>query len=147
MVLKWKSFLFSFCILFVFVLGLNDVENEVSLLVNLYGDLLNSTYFISAGFRLPLLFAVLNCFLHLVITGYFAYIEVSSDNYSWKVFSMQILWIIYHIIGLLIIVQPCYWCIILVWMSLFAANIYNKLEFKVKLILWYTLEKLDFRKI
>ncbi|XP_043470103.1 gustatory receptor for sugar taste 43a-like isoform X2 [Leptopilina heterotoma] len=87
------------------------VEKKISLLVNLHDDLLNSIRSLNMGFGLPILFAVLNCFIHLIITAYFAYIELHDDNCSWRILSMQIVWIIFHIIGLLIIVQPCYWCI------------------------------------
>ncbi|XP_051167798.1 gustatory receptor for sugar taste 43a-like [Leptopilina boulardi] len=90
-----------------------DVQNEITCLVNLHGVLLKSIRSLNIGFGLPILFAVLSCLLHLIITGYFAYIEIRDENCSWRIFTMQILWIIFHTMGMLIIVQPCYWCIML----------------------------------
>lgn len=56
---------------------------------------------------MAVLFILISCFLHLVATAYFLFIELLSkkDNgYVW----LQVLWIIFHSCRLLLVVEPCH---------------------------------------
>ncbi|XP_033223109.1 gustatory receptor for sugar taste 43a-like [Belonocnema kinseyi] len=86
-----------------------SIADGVSLLITLHGNLCQSTLLLNTGFGIPLLFNILSCLLHLIITPYFVYIEVHDEHCSYRVITMQILWIVFHMMGLLVTVQPCYW--------------------------------------
>lgn len=54
-----------------------------------------------------MLFILVSCLLHLVATAYFLFLEMLNkrDNgYVW----VQMLWIIFHFLRLLMVVEPCH---------------------------------------
>ncbi|KAH8372599.1 hypothetical protein KR009_000588 [Drosophila setifemur] len=62
---------------------------------------------LSNSFGIAVLFVLVSCLLHLVATAYFLFLELLSkrDNgYLWA----QILWICFHFLRLLMVVEPCH---------------------------------------
>lgn len=56
---------------------------------------------------MAVLFILVSCLLHLVATAYFLFLEMLNkrDNgYVW----VQMLWIIFHFLRLLMVVEPCH---------------------------------------
>lgn len=67
----------------------------------------NIISFTFSAYGMAVLFILISCFLHLVATSYFLFIELLSkkDNgYVW----LQVLWILFHSCRLLMVVEPCH---------------------------------------
>ncbi|KAH8300287.1 hypothetical protein KR044_012466 [Drosophila immigrans] len=62
---------------------------------------------LSSSYGIAVLFILVSCLLHLVATAYFLFLEMLNkrDNgYVW----VQMLWIIFHFLRLLMVVEPCH---------------------------------------
>ncbi|EDW60977.1 gustatory receptor for sugar taste 43a isoform X2 [Drosophila virilis] len=62
---------------------------------------------LSSSYGMAVLFILVSCLLHLVATAYFLFLEMfnKQDNaYVW----VQMLWIIFHFLRLLMVVEPCH---------------------------------------
>ncbi|ALC40842.1 Gr43a, partial [Drosophila busckii] len=62
---------------------------------------------LSSSYGIAVLFILVSCLLHLVATAYFLFLEMLEQRdhgYVW----VQMLWIIFHILRLLMIVEPCH---------------------------------------
>lgn len=65
------------------------------------------TLFLPSSYGIAVLFILVSCLLHLVATAYFLFLEMLNkrDNgYVW----VQMLWIIFHFLRLLMVVEPCH---------------------------------------
>ncbi|XP_019890708.2 gustatory receptor for sugar taste 43a-like [Musca domestica] len=62
---------------------------------------------VSSSYGMAVLFILLSCFLHLVATSYFLFMEFlekNSGGFSW----LQVMWITFHTSRLLLVVEPCH---------------------------------------
>ncbi|XP_061402434.1 gustatory receptor for sugar taste 43a [Musca vetustissima] len=62
---------------------------------------------VSSYYGMAILIILVSCFLHLLATAYFLLIELFSNNDSGYVW-LQILWIFFHALRLLAVVEPCH---------------------------------------
>ncbi|XP_037817724.1 gustatory receptor for sugar taste 43a isoform X1 [Lucilia sericata] len=79
----------------------------LKLLAECHETLVKCVNIVASAYGMAVLFILISCFLHLVATSYFLFIELLSkkDNgYVW----LQVLWILFHSCRLLMVVEPCH---------------------------------------
>ncbi|KAM7346081.1 gustatory receptor 43a isoform 2-T2 [Cochliomyia hominivorax] len=79
----------------------------LKVLAECHETLSKCVHIVAGAYGMAVLFILISCFLHLVATSYFLFIELLSkkDNgYVW----LQVLWIIFHSCRLLLVVEPCH---------------------------------------
>uniref|UniRef100_A0A1I8MVV8 Gustatory receptor n=1 Tax=Musca domestica TaxID=7370 RepID=A0A1I8MVV8_MUSDO len=62
---------------------------------------------VSSYYGMAILIILVSCFLHLLATAYFLLIELFSNKDSGYVW-LQVMWIIFHALRLLAVVEPCH---------------------------------------
>ncbi|XP_037941834.1 gustatory receptor for sugar taste 43a-like [Teleopsis dalmanni] len=79
----------------------------IRLMAENHDSLGKCVYIVSSSYGAAVLFILVSCLLHLVATAYFLFLEMfntKDGGYLW----LQVLWIIFHALRLLLIVEPCH---------------------------------------
>uniref|UniRef100_A0A1I8NXV3 Gustatory receptor n=1 Tax=Stomoxys calcitrans TaxID=35570 RepID=A0A1I8NXV3_STOCA len=79
----------------------------LKLLAECHDSLGKCVELVSSSYGMAVLFILLSCFLHLVATSYFLFMELLSKKTSGFMW-LQILWITFHASRLLMVVEPCH---------------------------------------
>ncbi|XP_073813212.1 gustatory receptor for sugar taste 43a-like [Musca autumnalis] len=79
----------------------------LKLLAECHDSLAKCVDLVSSSYGMAVLFILLSCFLHLVATSYFLFMELLIEK-TGGVMWLQILWITFHACRLLMVVEPCH---------------------------------------
>ncbi|XP_061402429.1 gustatory receptor for sugar taste 43a-like [Musca vetustissima] len=79
----------------------------LKLLAECHDSLAKCVGLVSSSYGMAVLFILLSCFLHLVATSYFLFMELLEKN-SGGIIWLQVLWITFHASRLLLVVEPCH---------------------------------------
>ncbi|KAJ8668067.1 hypothetical protein QAD02_009730, partial [Eretmocerus hayati] len=89
--------------------GTWGASDPIDQLIILHGILCDSIISINKAYGGAILISTISCLIHLIITPYFLYNQIYSDNGNgWYVIAIQIFWTLFHIYRLLLFVQPCH---------------------------------------
>ncbi|XP_031629035.1 gustatory receptor for sugar taste 43a-like [Contarinia nasturtii] len=62
---------------------------------------------VSSEFGVTILLLLVSCMLHLVVTGYFFFLEVFGNRDTFYT-TVQVFWLIFHALRLILIIEPCH---------------------------------------
>ncbi|XP_055306380.1 gustatory receptor for sugar taste 43a-like isoform X2 [Sitodiplosis mosellana] len=88
--------------------NIRSADDVINIFADVHELLGKAMVNVSSEFGVTILVLLISCLLHLVVTAYFFFLEVFGDRKDTFYTTVQILWLIFHSLRLLLIIEPCH---------------------------------------